>query len=130
MGKILKIIFVLLLLTVCLKFFGSAVDRGLYQLLHQEKVITAPKDKTNCLKKGGTWGAWGLFPNEFCQIPFADGGKSCFSGFMCGSGKCIRGYNFRDALPVGVGQCTKYPSTFGCTQEINFGVAGSAICRD
>lgn len=130
MGKILKIIIVLLLILVFLKFFGSTVDGAIYKALHSEKIITAPKDKTACLKKGGVWKEWGLFPKKFCQIPFVDGEKKCFSGFMCESGSCIRRYNFGRSLPFGTGFCTTYPSTFGCTEELHFGVAGAGFCRD
>ena len=130
MGKILKIIFVLILIFVFLKIFGGVMDRGLYQFVHHEKLIEAPKDKTTCLKKGGTWKAWGLYPAEFCQIPYVDGGKTCFSGFMCPSGVCIRRYNFGRSMPFGTGFCTTYPSTFGCTEELHFGMASGGICRD
>ena len=130
MGKILKITLVLILIFVFLKFFGGVVDRGLYQLIHKEKLIEAPKDKINCLKKGGTWGRWGLSRNDYCQIPFKVGGNYCVTGFMCASGRCIRRYNFGRSIPLGAGVCTKYPQAYGCTEELHFGVAGMGICRD
>lgn len=77
-----------------------------------------------CLEKGGRWGQWGLLPQEYCQIPSQDAGKSCTDGSQCEYGLCMN----REQSAQGV--CATYRQEFGCYSTIVNNQPGPAICVD
>lgn len=80
--------------------------------------------EAECLAKGGRWGQWGLLPEEYCQIPSKDAGKSCTDGSECQYGLCMN----REQRSPGV--CASYRHEFGCYSIIRNGQPESTLCVD
>lgn len=83
---------------------------------------TTLDSKEKCLQDGGVWQNWGLFPDEYCQIPSADGGKICTDGSQCSLNSCI---TYSDSS---AGQCRTYQDTFGCYSELVDGKMSPELC--
>jgi hypothetical protein len=135
--KFLKIIFKLIVLVIALAAFrqwlAAPLDARIYQLL--PKNITpnnqpAPETQTGCLAAGGDWSRAGLAPKEACRFPAKDAGKFCLTGFQCQLGQCLGKVDLRKPAIFATGICARYQTTFGCSQEIHFGLTKNAICRD
>lgn len=77
-----------------------------------------------CSLKRGTWGTWGLYPREYCQVPASDAGKACTDGSQCSLGSCLS----QNGKLIGV--CQTYPGQFGCFQYLNTGTLSGTFCVD
>lgn len=134
MKKVIKVILCIIgifVLFLILRVIIPPLDVSLTKIVQKEvRSGSEYKTKEECEKNKGDWGRAGLFPQEFCRIPFTDFGKSCIAGFQCGAGVCIAQYQFRNNPIMTTGKCPKYVSIFGCTQEVHFGLTSKGICRD
>ncbi len=133
--KLLLLFFFILIFFSVFKLVGAgSIDSLLYMLVHPGESGTKQavvSTKAECVKLGGVWGRAGLFPKEFCRIPYKDGMKFCIAGFMCESGMCVAPMkNLRRPAIFATGTCATYRSTFGCFHEVHFGLTDGGICRD
>lgn len=105
----------------------------------EKTVIKIPDNEEECLAKGGTWKARGIFPNEICDLPTTDGGKECSSSNDC-EGRCLAAdltEDQRRALMGGEkfdakvrGECTYSLRTFGCVGFVEGGKVDQFLCLD
>lgn len=135
--KILKIIFWIFLIFIVLwvsrHWLLPAIDNFIFQLLPNKYTGNqkpVPENQEACVANGGDWGRAGLAPKETCRFAAEDAGKFCLAGFQCQLGKCIGKLSLRNPAVFSTGVCARYPVTFGCSQEIHFGLTNKAICRD
>ena len=86
-------------------------------------------ERAACAAAGGVIRPAGLAGNEFCVQTYPDAGTACTDNSAC-TGRClVEGPIVDDGTPV-AGYCEGTDSPFGCTQEVDDGLAGLAICID
>ena len=105
---------------------------------NKKTAIKIPNNQTECLARGGTWKAMGIFPEEICNLPTKDGGKSCSSSNEC-EGSCLAVLNNdeQSALMKGdkkgmkvPGQCSNSLRNIGCLGFVEDGKVDQIICLD
>ena len=89
-----------------------------------EVLIRNDEAKKECLKNGGTWGRQGLSVKEQCNLPTADGGKTCTDSSQC-EGPC-----FGKEVGATSGQCSSWTINKGCYAPMYNGVATGILCED
>ncbi len=134
--KIIKIIIYIFIFAFVFSFLrrvtAPTLDKTIINLVNKQTDKTPrPTTKEDCLKKEGEWRRPGPWPKEVCMLKNKDGGKFCFAGFQCESGKCISYMRSLRKIPImAFGQCPKYKILFGCLQQVHFGFTGESVCLD
>lgn len=91
--------------------------------------VATDAERAACTAAGGIIRPAGLAGNEFCVQTYPDAGAACSDNSAC-VGRClVEGAILDDGTPV-AGVCEGTDSPFGCTQEVDDGLAGLAICID
>ena len=87
------------------------------------------KSPDACAAAGGSWQQVG-FVAHACAIPAPDAGKSCKDSSECG-GSCLVDLHRRVLTGAKVGgTCSAHYIVWGCTQLVEHGRVGEAICVD
>jgi len=97
--------------------------------------IKLPRNKDDCLKKGGVWKKLGPDPFETCNFKAKDRGNICYDSSEC-EGSCQANLT-REELSEGMrgkswiryGQCSVWVVELGCQGIVRDGKA-SVICID
>ncbi|MFA6098731.1 MAG: hypothetical protein WCV50_03070 [Patescibacteria group bacterium] len=95
---------------------------------------TVPADEQTCLSRGGKWGPIGMGQTKRCNLPTADGGKTCTDGSQCGAGICKLGAiddsQLNKNIPLS-GTCPAWSINVGCLgQLVEEGKAVTGPCFD
>jgi len=135
MKKILKIIFIGIILFITIKTLRSVVaptiDKVIFTVMRKPVTdLYDIKTQNQCEALGGDWGRAGIFPKEFCRFPFKDYNSDCFAGFQCQAGICITKADLKKEKIFSFGKCPKYKMIFGCIQQVHFGLTNNWICYD
>ena len=95
-----------------------------------------PDDKKSCLDAGGQWGRIGLYPEEQCNLPTNDGGKSCSDSKEC-KGTCIAELTQEQQSRISKGEslntsgkCNTWKVTVGCIPVVSQGRVDGILCID
>lgn len=133
--RVFKFLLLIILLFLGFNFarfvFFPKLDALIYAWRYpNQKPKTVATNRAECLKQKGDWGRAGIYPQEICRIPAKDAGKFCFAGSMCEYGSCLAQLNLRRPAIFASGICARYRQTFGCFQNVHFGLTDSGICRD
>jgi hypothetical protein len=96
-----------------------------------------PKSQQECENKKGRWGRIGLFPQETCNLPTSDEGKTCNNPSDC-EGSCVATLSKEDqdkAMKQKVsietsGKCTPWLTTVGCIAQVQEGKVNGMLCID
>jgi len=92
-------------------------------------MAAGPSTRADCEAAGGKWGRLGLRPQELCDLPTPDGGKTCTDSTDCASA-CVA----PDAAPVGSrveGRCYPRKLLLGtCLKRVRGGVVDAPLCVD
>lgn len=78
---------------------------------------TVPADEQTCLSRGGKWGTIGLGRTEMCNLPTADGGKTCTDGSQCEAKLCPIGVWDESKINKNAtvsGKCPSWRIVVGC----------------
>ncbi len=92
----------------------------------QEKLTADP---ALCRANGGEVRPVCMRGNDYCVVPFSDGGKTCTDGAQCLSGRCF-GDGKDDFDAEATGTCAANNDPCGCFQLVEDGKATPTLCVD
>jgi hypothetical protein len=146
MGKVIKIVGILLFILCILLLVAWRIDRAYFHPYDPNRndqirsditslKFSVPKDKMSCEEKGGVWKKIGIRPREECNLPTTDAGKACSSSNVC-EGVCLAELS-SDDLRTGMkgkilktdGKCSSFIKVVGCKGYVYRGWA-SVVCAD
>ena len=96
-----------------------------------------PQDKETCEMRGGEWGPIGIFPEEECNLPTSDSGKTCSNQDEC-EGACLADLSQKEEDKIikqkevieRKGKCTSWLINVGCGAHVNNGKIDGILCAD
>jgi hypothetical protein len=82
-------------------------------------------EKADCRLQGGNVIVAGMFANEICVMPYADGGKVCRK-----SGDCLAGWCEVEGPESKAGTCPRDDNPFGCRSYFTEDGEIGSECQD
>ena len=118
-----------MLIGLIIVFYFVFVDKAVAPTV--DGLNKVPTNKRACESQDGQWGIVGLSAFPVCNLPTADGGKSCTDGSQCESRKCLANESTisADTNAAVTGQCSAWQMMAGCLLFVEDGKA-SRICID
>lgn len=102
------------------------------QVQRKPNEADARVDSEKCEAAGGHVERRGMLNRQMCVIPFADAGEACQDSRDC-EGRCLTSPRADKRHETGggvVGSCQNDNTRFGCSTEVEDGVAGPGLCID
>lgn len=93
-------------------------------------------NEADCVARGGTWRAMGIFPRKLCVMPTEDAGRTCGDAGEC-QGTCLadlskaQQHAVKNGRSVStLGKCSPAIPIVGCHAIVHQGVVRQIVCLD